>query len=73
MGDAVNNSNLANELKLQRAKRKWSQEQLAMISKVSINEIHKIENAKNVPRMITLIKLANALGIDEEIFLKYIR
>lgn len=64
---------LANEVKLQRAKRKWSQEQLAMISKISVNEIHKIENAKNVPRMVTLIKLANALGIDEELFLRYIR
>lgn len=71
----LNNSNLqklANEVKIQRSKRGWTQSQLSMISKVSNIEIIKIEGCKLNPRPTTLIKLANALGIQDTIFLKYL-
>lgn len=73
----MNKSNrvqLATKLKVLRAERGLTQGELANISGVSKCTIVFIEGKceRSVPRMETLIKLANALGVEQNVLLKYI-
>lgn len=63
---------LARKLKTLRAMRDWSQTDLAKKSGVSLCAISFIENEHKVPRVSTLIKLANALEVNESELLKYL-
>lgn len=66
---------LATELKILRGKKGLTQSQLATKSGVSMASIQFLEqNFDNrEPRPITLMKLAKALEVKEEVLLKYIR
>ena len=68
----ANTKGLANELAKQRAIRGWTLIQLATISKVSRLTIFKIEHEQCVAKPRTLVKLARALCVEEDLFLKYI-
>jgi len=51
-------------LKELRLKKLWSQAKLAKLSGVSRTTIVAIENNQHIPQLLTIHKLANALGID---------
>ena len=55
---------LADRLILERARRDWSQEELAREAGVSPTTIAKVEKGHGGARARTLYKIANALGID---------
>jgi len=64
-------SNIARNLRKLRETKKLSQERLARLADVANNTIVKIEAGKNKnPTLITLKKIANALEIPIEEFLK---
>lgn len=63
---------LALELKILRAKKNVTQEELAKLSGVSHCAITFIENCKTTARPQTLIKLAKALEVDESELLNFI-
>lgn len=67
-----NLKNLAQELKILRAKHNLTQEELAKVSGVSRCAITFIENGKTTARPSTLVKIAKALHIDESSLLNYI-
>lgn len=58
--------NLANELKVLRAKNGMTQEDLAKASGVSPCAIALIESCKKKPRVATILKIAKAFKIGEE-------
>lgn len=66
---------LATELRILRGKKGWTQSQLATKSGVSVASVQFIEQNfdQREPRPITLMKLAKALGVKDEVLLKYIR
>lgn len=66
---------LATELQFLRGKKGWTQSQLATKSGVSVASVQFIEQNfdQRKPRPVTLMKLAKALGVEDEVFLKYIR
>lgn len=60
---------LDNTLKVARAKKDWTQEQLAFEVGVTRKTINVIENGKNIPSVHLALKLAKVLGTTvEEIF-----
>jgi len=60
---------LANTLKVQRAKKDLTQEQLAQMVGVTRKTINTVENGKYVPSTYLALKLAKALGVSvEELF-----
>ena len=66
---------LAVKLKVLRAERGWSQEELAKRSGVCVTSISFIETGKRdnkVIRVETLVKLAKAFGIEPNELIKYI-
>lgn len=54
------NTKVCSKIRMERLKRKWSQENLCEKANLNINTISSIENAKSSPTVITLAKLANA-------------
>ena len=66
---------LATELKFLRGKKGWTQNQLATKSGVSSASVQFIEQNfdQRKPRPNTLMKLAKALEVEDEVLLKYIR
>lgn len=63
---------LAFTLRINRAMANLTQAELAEKSGVSKCTITFIENGKIVPRAITLIKIADALGIEKNDLLRFI-
>lgn len=63
---------LATEIKVLRAKKNMTQEELANASGVSVCAITFIEGCKKRPRVATLVKIAKALEVDEKELLKFI-
>jgi putative transcriptional regulator len=60
---------LNNTLKVQRAKRDLTQEQLAGLVGVTRKTINTVENKKYIPSTYLALKLAKALGVTvEELF-----
>ena len=54
---------LADNIRLLRAKKKFSQEAIAELAGIGQNQISAIENGLANPNLETLIKIANALDI----------
>lgn len=63
---------LAIKVKVLRAEKNMTQEQLAESSGVSVCAVTFIENCKKKPRVGTLIKIAKAFEIDANELLKYV-
>lgn len=60
---------LANTLKVQRAKKDLTQEQLAQLVGVTRKTINTVENGKYIPSTYLALKLARVLGAPvEELF-----
>ena len=58
-----------NTLKVERAKRDWTQERLASEVSVTRKTINSIENGKDIPSVYLALKLAKVLGASvEELF-----
>ncbi|RUS43530.1 helix-turn-helix transcriptional regulator [Cohnella sp. AR92] len=61
---------LENTIKVQRAKMKLTQEQLAELIGVTRKTVNTIENGKFIPSTVLAIKMARALGLPvEELFI----
>lgn len=64
----MNNDNvrkiLADNIRLLRTKKRFSQEAIADMANIGQNQVSEIENERSNPSLDTLIKLANALDID---------
>jgi transcriptional regulator with XRE-family HTH domain len=58
------NQKIGLKIRLERAKRNWSQEKLAEISDMSKTFIGDIERGKSSPTIETLVKIANAFEIE---------
>lgn len=58
------NKQIGLKIKLERAKRDWSQEKLAELSDMSKTFIGDIERGKSSPTIETLAKIANAFEIE---------
>ena len=56
-------NNLAEEIKYQRKKRHWSQEDLALECGVSKNEIGRIERSDSIPKLETIERMEKALHL----------
>ena len=52
---------LANNVRLLRAKKRFSQEAIAELACIGQNQISEIENERSNPSLETIVKLANAL------------
>lgn len=63
---------LAQQIKVFRAKNNMTQEDLAKASGISPCAIALIENCKKKPRVATLVKISEALNVDEKELLCYI-
>lgn len=60
---------LKNTLKVQRAKRNLTQEQLAELVGVTRKSINTVENGKYIPSTYLVLKLSRVLGVPvEELF-----
>lgn len=57
---------LADRVIMERARRDWSQEDLAREADVSPATIAKVETGRGSTRVRTLYKIATALGVDAE-------
>jgi transcriptional regulator with XRE-family HTH domain len=55
---------LADRLILERARRDWSQEDLAREARISPATVAKVEKGRGGTRARTLFKIATALGLD---------
>ena len=55
---------LAENIRLLRAKKRFSQEAIADLANIGQNQISEIENEHSNPNLDTLIKIANALNIE---------
>jgi putative transcriptional regulator len=65
----MNDKALYNTLKVQRAKKDLTQEQLAALVGVTRKTINTIENRKYIPSTYLALKLAEKLGVTvEELF-----
>lgn len=58
------NQKIGLKIKLERAKRNWSQEKLAEISDMSKTFIGDVERGKSSPTIETLAKIAKAFDIE---------
>lgn len=60
---------LHNTCKVQRAKKDWTQEDLAREVNVTRKTINSIENGKNIPSLFLALKMAKVLEVKvEELF-----
>ncbi len=65
----MSEKNLANTIKVQRAKKDLTQEQLAELVQVTRKTINTVENGIYIPSTYLALKLAGALGVTvEELF-----
>ena len=55
---------LADNIRLLRAKKRFSQEAIAELASIGQNQVSEIENERANPNLETLIKIANALDVD---------
>ncbi len=64
----MNNDNvrkiLADNVRLLRTKRRFSQEAIADMANIGQNQVSEIENEHSNPSLDTLIKIANAFDVD---------
>ena len=61
---------LYNTLKVERAKKDWTQEQLAHEAGVTRKTINAIENGRDIPSVYLALRLAQAFGVRvEDLFL----
>lgn len=60
--DEINNK-ICLKIKMERTKRRWSQEQLSELADLSTNSIGAIERAVSSPTVYTLAKIANAYNM----------
>lgn len=56
--------NISNNLRLQRAKQRISQDKLSELTGINQQQISYIENGKACPKLETVIKIAEALNIS---------
>lgn len=61
---SVRTEKIGLKIKLERGKRKLSQEKLAELAGVSTNTICAIETGKSEPSITTLEQIASALGVE---------
>jgi transcriptional regulator with XRE-family HTH domain len=61
---------IGRRLKAERTRRFLTQTQLAQKAGISQKQLSKIENDEVEPRFSTILSLADALGVDPEIFLE---
>jgi putative transcriptional regulator len=65
----MSEKNLVNTLKVQRAKKDLTQEQLAELVQVTRKTINTVENGVYIPSTYLALKLAKVLGVTvEELF-----
>jgi putative transcriptional regulator len=65
----MSEKNLVNTLKVQRAKKDLTQEQLAELVQVTRKTINTVENGIYIPSTYLALKLAKVLGVTvEELF-----
>jgi len=65
----MEDNNLVNTLKVQRAKKDLTQEQLAELVQVTRKTINTVENGIYIPSTYLALKLARVLGVTvEELF-----
>ena len=57
---------LGHNIRVERVKKNYSQEQLASIAKIQINHISRIENGLTDVRFSTLVSILKALNISFE-------
>lgn len=55
---------LADNMRLMRAKKRFSQEAIAEKADIGQNQVSELENERANPSLETLIKLANAFEVD---------
>ncbi len=63
---------LAKQIKILRAKNDLTQEELAIKSGLGFSTIVCLESYRKIPRVETLVKIAEACNVDEQELLKYI-
>lgn len=68
----MKNIDLAKKIKTLRAKRGYSQEQLANLTELSLRTVQRIENGETEPRGDTLIKLASALDVTPNDLIEWV-
>jgi transcriptional regulator with XRE-family HTH domain len=61
---------IGRRLRTERTRRFLTQEQLAQKAGISQKQLSKIENDEVEPRFSTILSLADALGVEPEIFLE---
>jgi transcriptional regulator with XRE-family HTH domain len=61
---------IGRRLRAERTRRFLTQAQLAQKAGISQKQLSKIENDEVEPRFSTILSLADALGVDPEIFLE---
>jgi putative transcriptional regulator len=65
----MSEKNLTNTIKVQRAKKNWTQEELARRVGVTRKTINTIENGRYVPSTYLALKMAKSLDVTvEELF-----
>ena len=57
---------LGHNIRVERVKKNYSQEQLALLAKIQINHISRIENGLTDIRFSTLVSILKALNINFE-------
>ena len=57
-------SKIGTKIKLERAKRGWSQEKLAQFADLNVNSIGTIERGTSSPSIDTLAQIALAFGME---------
>lgn len=57
-------SKIGTKIKLERAKRGWSQEKLAQFANLNVNSIGTIERGTSSPSIDTLAQIALAFGME---------
>lgn len=55
---------LAENIRLFRAKKRFSQEAIADLANIGQNQISEIENERANPNLDTIIRIANALNVE---------
>ncbi len=64
----MNNTNvrkiLADNIRLLRTKKRFSQEAIAELANIGQNQISEVENERSNPNLDTLIRIANALDVE---------
>lgn len=67
-------SNLAQNIKFMRHRKKWTQQQLAKAANISISSVSAYENGMKVPPVDTAYKIACALEVTlDELFTDSLR